>query len=84
MSLKRGIISTFFVQAPTLMMYFVSSMCMTRILGNEGRGAYALLQNQVSLLAMLFGLSLSLGITYFTTRNNGDPSQVVRVAATGF
>lgn len=84
MSLKRGIVSTFFVQAPTLMMYFVSSMCMTRILGDSGRGEYALLQNQVTLLAMLFGLSLPLGITYFTTKNNGDASSVVRIAATGF
>lgn len=84
MSLKRGIVSTFFVQAPTLMMYFVASTCMTRILGDAGRGEYALFQNQVTLLAMLFGLSLPLGITYFTTKNNGDASTVVRIAATGF
>ncbi len=64
------------------MMYFVSSTCMTRILGDQGRGEYALLQNQFTLLAMLFGLSMPLGITYFTTKNNGDPSTVVRISAT--
>lgn len=66
------------------MLYFVASTCMTRILGDAGRGEYALFQNQVTLLAMLFGLSLPLGITYFTTKNNGDASTVVRIATTGF
>ncbi len=84
MSLKRGIIFTFLSQVPTLLLYFVSSTFMTRMLGEEGRGSYALLQNQITLLSMLFGLSMPLGITYFTAKSEGIPQQVVRIAATGF
>lgn len=81
MSLKRGIFYTFLTQAPTLLLYFVASTLMTRILGDQGRGAYALLQNQVALLAMLLGFNTGFGITYFTSKAGADPSKVVGIAA---
>ncbi len=82
MSLKRGIFYTFLTQAPTLLFYFVSSTLMTRILGDEGRGAFALLQNQVVLITMLFSFSIGFGITYFVSKEQGDPRRMVRVSAT--
>ncbi len=82
MSLKRGIFYTFLTQAPTLLLYFVSSTLMTRTLGEEGRGAYALLQNQVALVAMLLWLNTNFGIIYYTAKAGTDPSQMVRVAST--
>lgn len=84
MSLRRGLIFTFLAQVPTLLLYFVSSTFMTRLLGEEGRGAYALLQNQISLLSMLFGLSFSLGITFYTSKSLEKPERVIRIATTGF
>lgn len=80
-TLKRSIIQTFLTQAPTLLLYFVSSTLMTRILGNDGRGGYALIQNQVMLLTLVLGLDLSFGITFFTSKNKGDPSKMIRIAA---
>ncbi|HMN04328.1 MAG TPA: oligosaccharide flippase family protein [Flavobacteriales bacterium] len=79
MSLKRGIFYTFLTQGPTLVLYFVASTLMTRILGDEGRGAFALLQNQVTLVAMVLGFGMSMGTTYFTARDQGDPTRMVRV-----
>ena len=81
MSLKRGIVYTFLTQAPTLLLYFVASTLMTRVLGDEGRGAYALLQNQTALFSMLLGFNLGFGITYFTSKHQGNPAQMVRIAA---
>lgn len=80
MSLKRGIFYTFLTQAPTLLLYFVSNICLTRLLGDEGRGAYALFMSQSALLAMALGLNLVLGINYFVSQQQGDPSRMVRVA----
>ncbi len=80
MSLKRGIFYTFLTQAPTLLLYFVASTLMTRILGDQGRGAYALLQNQVALVALLLWFNTGFGITYFTSKAGADPSKVVRIA----
>ena len=82
MSLKRGILYTFLTQAPTLLMYFVASMLMTRMLGDVGRGEYALLTNDGALLAMLVGLNLAFGVSYFTAKNTGDVKKLVGTAAT--
>ena len=72
MSLKRGIFYTFLTQAPTLLLFFVASLVMTRLLGDVGRGEYALLTNNVVLLTMLLGLNMGFGITYYTAKTNSD------------
>jgi O-antigen/teichoic acid export membrane protein len=72
MSMNRGIFYTFLTQAPTLLLFFVSSTLMTRMLGDEGRGAYALLTNQVAFIAMLLSLNISFGITYFTSKSGAE------------
>ncbi|MDQ3100620.1 MAG: polysaccharide biosynthesis C-terminal domain-containing protein [Bacteroidota bacterium] len=82
MSLKKGIFYTLLTQAPTLLLFFISSTLMTRLLGDVGRGAYALLNNQVALLSMLLWLNLGLGITYFTSKNNAPTRTIVGTAVT--
>ncbi len=81
MSLKRDTLYTFLTQAPTLVLYFVASTLMTRILGDEGRGAFALLQNQVSFMVLVMGFGLGFGSTYFTAKDHGDPTRIVRICA---
>lgn len=83
MSLARGIVFTFLAQGPTLVMYFVSSVFMTRLLGEAGRGSYTLLQSLIALLSMLLGFSISLGITYHTAKGGESLERSVRIAATG-
>ena len=84
MSLKKGIFYTFLTQVPTLLLFFISSTLMTRLLGDEGRGAYALLTNLVALLSMLLGLNTGLGLTFFTSRNNAPDRTIVGTGATMF
>ncbi|MCO5274550.1 MAG: oligosaccharide flippase family protein [Flavobacteriales bacterium] len=79
MSLKRGIFYTFLTQVPTLLLFFVASTLMTRSLGDEGRGEFALFQNLVALVTMVLGFSLNFGTTYFTAKDQGDPTRMVRV-----
>lgn len=82
MSMKRGIFYTFLTQAPTLVLYFVASTLMTRLLGDVGRGEYALITNQVALLSLALSMNLGFGITYFTAKSSSDPRSVVGTAAT--
>lgn len=77
--MKRGLLYTFLAQAPTLLLFFVSSTLMTRMLGDEGRGEYALITNQVALLTLLLSLNVNYGISYFASRN-GPTREVVGTA----
>lgn len=80
--MKRGIFYTFLTQAPTLLMYFVASTAMTRLLGDEGRGEYALITNLTALLSMVMGLNIGFGITYFTARSNTDHKAAIGTSLT--
>lgn len=80
--MKRGILYTFLTQVPTLLLYFVASTMMTRLLGDVGRGEFALLNNQVVLFSLVTSLNLGLGITYFTAKASNDLRRSVGTAAT--
>lgn len=82
MSLKRGLFYTLITQAPTLVLYFAASTLMTRMLGEVGRGEYALITNHSVLLCMLVSLNIGFGVTYFISKHPNDQVQVIRTAAT--
>lgn len=81
MSIQRSIFYTFLAQAPTLLLFFVASTLMTNLLGDEGRGAFALIQNLVIFLMMGLGLNFSLGLMYHTARSGGDQRVPVGMAS---
>ncbi|MBL7951196.1 MAG: oligosaccharide flippase family protein [Flavobacteriales bacterium] len=82
MSMKRGLFYTFLTQAPTLLMYFVASTLMTRMLGEVGRGEYALITNFGALLALVMGMNIGVGITYFISRTPDHPASAIGTATT--
>ena len=84
MSIQRSIFYTFLAQAPTLVLYFVASTLMTNVLGDEGRGDFALVQNLVIYLMMILGFNFGLGLMYHTARSSGDQRVAVGMAATAF
>ena len=79
--MRRSILQTFITQAPTLLLYFLASTVMTRMLGDTGRGEYALLTNQAALLSTLLSLNIGIGITYFTAKTTGDARTSIGAAA---
>ena len=79
MSLKRSIFFTSLTQVPTLLLYFAASMLMTRLLGDQGRGEYALVTNQAALFALLLSLNIGYGISYFAAKS-GNARDVVGTA----
>ncbi|MBP7515425.1 MAG: polysaccharide biosynthesis C-terminal domain-containing protein [Flavobacteriales bacterium] len=84
MSIQRSIFFTFAAQAPTLVLYFVASTLMTNVLGDEGRGDFAVLQNLVIYLMMILGFNFGLGLMYHTARSGGDQRVAVGMAASAF
>lgn len=82
MSLKRGLVYTLLTQAPTLLLYFVASTVMTRLLGETGRGEYSLITNLSTLLAMFMSLNVGFGITYFISKQPDDRVRLIGTAAT--
>jgi len=84
MSLRRGIYHTFLVQAPNLLLFFAASTLMTRMLGDTGRGEYTLFISQVALLAMLFGLNIGAGLTFYTARTGPEAETAAGTATTLF
>jgi O-antigen/teichoic acid export membrane protein len=84
MSLKRGLFYTLLAQAPTLVLYFVASTVMTRMLGDVGRGEYTLITNLSTLLAMLMSLNIGFGVTYFISKQPEDRSRIIGTATTAF
>ncbi len=84
MSIQRTIFFTFLAQAPTLVLYFVASTLMTNVLGDEGRGAFALVQNLVIYMMMILGFNFGLGLMYHTARSGGDQRTAVGMATSAF
>lgn len=82
MSLKRGLVYTLLTQAPTLLLYFVASMVMTRLLGETGRGEYTLITNLSTFLAMFMSLNVGFGITYFISKQPDDRVRLIGTATT--
>lgn len=81
MSLKRGLMHTVLAQGPTLLLYFITSTLMTRLLGDTGRGEYALVINLSTLMTLVLGMNIGFGITYFTARSANGERAAIRTAA---
>lgn len=82
MSLKRGLFYALLTQAPTLLLYFVASTVMTRLLGEVGRGEYALITNLATLLTLFMSLNVGFGVTYFISKYPENRSRLIGTAST--
>lgn len=65
MSLKKSISFTFTAQIINTIIGFFTSVIITRILGAEGRGEYAIYINSIAFAVLFFGFSINSTIPYF-------------------
>jgi O-antigen/teichoic acid export membrane protein len=84
LSIQRSIVFTVLAQVPTLLLYFLSSVLMTNVLGDEGRGYFALLQNITVFITLIFAFNLNLGLMYRVARSGGDQRVPVGMAVSVF
>ncbi|MBI2721818.1 MAG: oligosaccharide flippase family protein [Bacteroidetes bacterium] len=69
MSLNKNIFYSFLTQIPTLILGIVSGVFITRILGAEGKGVYAIIQSDCELFSLVFSFSITGGMVYFISLN---------------
>jgi len=67
MSINRNVFHTFLTQFPTMIFGIFSGIFITRLLGPEGKGVYAVFQADIHLFTLFLGLGLSSGIIYFVS-----------------
>ncbi len=72
MSIRKSISFTFGSQIINTVVSFISSIFITRILGAEGRGEYAIYTNALAMVSIWLGFSLSSSIIYFASGNKMD------------
>lgn len=77
MSLKRSVFYTVFTQVPNALMQILSGIFITRLIGDEGRGIYAILTADIALFAMIMGLGVEMGLKYFISQGKLDRSRVI-------
>lgn len=81
MSLKRSIVFSFGAQVPAVLLSFLSGVCITRMLHEEGRGVFSMLQADVAILSFLLSFSMPSVLVYFLAKGEHSRASVVGLAA---
>lgn len=82
MSIDRSVLLTSVVQLPSVVLGFVSGICITRLLQDTGRGYYTVLQADVVLLTLLVSFNLGAGVLYFLARDERGRDRLIGLAFT--
>ena len=64
-SISKSAIYTILTQIPAQIFGVIAGVFITRILGPEGRGVYALFFADISLLSTILGFSVGTAITFY-------------------
>ncbi len=79
-SLNKSIYYTFLTQIPTQILGIISGIFITRLLGPEGKGIYALFLADVNLFVLFFGLSINTAIVYFINSKKIEANKIAGIA----
>ncbi len=77
MSIKKSISFTFGAQIINTVIAFISSIIITRLLGAEGRGEYAIFTNSIAFGVLFFGFSISSTIPYFINSGKAKAEELL-------
>ncbi|MGD0247414.1 MAG: polysaccharide biosynthesis C-terminal domain-containing protein [Candidatus Limnocylindrales bacterium] len=77
-SLKRAALHTLSVGFASVILSFVASVAVARILGASNKGAYDLAIASATLLTLLLGFSIPAGTTYVVARGGADTRSLCR------
>lgn len=79
-TLKRNIFFTFITQFPTQFLGIITGIFITRLLGPDGRGIYAIFLADVDLFVTIFGLSINNAIIYHFAHGKIDKGKIYGIA----
>jgi len=77
MTVGREVAGVFTRNVVTLVLSFGNSILLTRTLGVEGKGEFALFSASVGLLSLLLGLGLDNALRYFVAREEVDRDRIL-------
>ena len=63
--LTGNILRTFSTQVPSIIISIVSGIFLTRLLGAEGKGVYAIFFANMEIMVMIFAMGCDMGIIYY-------------------
>lgn len=66
-NLTGNILRTFSTQVPSLIISIISGIFLTRLLGAEGKGVYAIFYANIEIMVMIFVMGCDLGIVYYAS-----------------
>lgn len=78
--LTTNILRTFSTQIPSLIISIISGIFLTRLLGAEGKGVYAIFYANIEIMVMLFLIGCDMGIIYFGSNKKIDFSKIQGIA----
>lgn len=78
--LTGNIIRTFSTQVPSLIISIISGIFLTRLLGAEGKGVYAIFYANIEIMVMVFMLGCDMGIIYFGSNKKIENSKLQGMA----
>jgi len=78
--LTGNILRTFSTQIPSIIISIISGVFLTRLLGAEGKGIYALFYANIEIMVMVFLLGCDLGIIYFGSNKKISESKLQTIA----
>ena len=78
--LTGNILRTFSTQVPSLIISIVAGVFLTRLLGAEGKGVYALFYANIEIMVMVFLFGCDLGIIYFGSNKKISESKLQTIA----
>lgn len=77
MSIRKSISFIFGAQVINTIIAFISSIVITRILGAEGRGEYAIFTNAIAFGVLFFGFSINSTIPYFINSGKAKAEELL-------
>ena len=78
--LTGNILRTFSTQVPSIIIGIVSGIFLTRLLGVEGKGVYAIFYANIEIMVMVFILGCDLGVIYFGSNKNISSGKLQGIA----
>lgn len=77
MSLSKGILGTFFSRIGTILISFIYSIFLTRLLGVEGNGVFAIYVANISLFIMILTLGLNPALTHYIAKGRINKERIL-------
>jgi len=80
MNFKKELIKNIFFKGINVLLSFVVTVLMVRLLGAQGNGIYSLFIANTAIIVLVISFSFNSGLTYYTAKNEFSPRALINSA----